>query len=206
MPARRDLQATMPGVLLGEDGVDCPLVHASRATAHPLIYRLAIDEEKDVRDGADAVLVSDLRGLLNVDLYYLDCFSVLVGELVDRWGQLSARPAPVGIEVHQHRFFGVEHEILELIERLDGKDAARSAGENERRHARAKRPGDRAEEGVFELCVADYRAKAQTGQHRQDYSRSHSYRLLFDLSGLIGQMASRLKQQAAAVGNHQNSL
>src|SRR5690349_3298910 len=82
--------------------------------AHYLILHLTALDDEQIRDAAHAVARGDLRIVVDVDLDHLEAAVVLARQLVDRWGDRLARPAPWGPEIDQNRLIGLQHFGIEV--------------------------------------------------------------------------------------------
>ena len=75
---------------------------ALAARADNLLGDLALVEQQQRGDGADAVLRGERLLLVNVDLADFHLAVVFVGELVEQRRDHFARTAPFGPEIHEH--------------------------------------------------------------------------------------------------------
>ena len=127
---------------------------------------LSAREDEHGRDAADAVLLGDFRGLVDVEFADL-CFAfVLVGELIDDRRQGFAGAAPRRGEIHEDGLVGLQDLCVEIrtvknVNILAGHGASFSSGIRRRR-----RP---VREGLAEATKRNFEERTRQGFLREEF-------------------------------------
>ena len=87
-------------------------VRLRRHTHKPVDFLPVLEQDKR-RYAAHIVLLGQVHLVVNIDFADGDIVPVIRSQLVEYGGQLLAGSAPVGVEVHKHRFVRIEHHLLE---------------------------------------------------------------------------------------------
>src|SRR5271169_3773455 len=86
-----------------------------RNVADDLLLHLAVLEDQQGGNAADAVALRRSHVLVHIHLAYLDLAAVRGGDFVHDGRQRLTRTAPSGPEIHHHRLLRLEHVAIEAL-------------------------------------------------------------------------------------------